>query len=163
MVEDEPGVGRKIAVDPDPADHLMEHHELLGEAALRYSYAIGVGDPNVFDDHKLVYEIVQEKSYRFPKGRYAVLIKDYNKPLEDGPLYIDVTGPNGEQIEVPRVKFHTARYQIRAGEWWGKGMPDDMISSQNVLNSVDSMAVDSFERMGFPSLSHAESLNLQGP
>jgi hypothetical protein len=67
LVEDEPGEGKRIVVDPDPADHLMEHHELLGEAALRYSYAIGVGDPNVFDDHKLVYEIVQEKSYRFPK------------------------------------------------------------------------------------------------
>jgi hypothetical protein len=154
-----------MKIDPDPSDELMEHHELLGEAALRYSYTIGVGDPNIFDDHKLVYEVCQDKSYRFPQGRYAVLVKGLSKPLEDGPLYIEVDHPSasGQKIEVPKVKFHTARYKIRAGEWWGKGLPDDLISSQNVLNATDAMIIDAFERMGSPNMLIPQETNAQGP
>jgi len=152
-----------IKVEPDPTDEILQHHELLGEAALRYSYNISVGDPSVYDDHKLVYEICQEKNYRFPQGRYLVVIKGLDKPLEDGPLYITVNGPEGQTIEVPKVKFHTARYKIRAGEWWGKGLPDDLISSQNVLNATDSMIIEAFERMGSPNMSIPQDINAQGP
>lgn len=157
-----PDVISQVAPE-DPVD-LMREHPLLGEWDLvgRFDHALDAG---IFDHHVRVYELVAEPTHRFPKGRLIRIIgKRQGLIVENRDLVVDLEDENGEKVaHTPLVAFASARWKVRQGEFWGKGLPDDIISPQNRINGIDSQSIDARERMGSPNLMIPDDADLQGP
>ena len=147
-------------IEPENPDDMMRWHPILGEWSFIGNYS-STRDSAIYDDHVLVYEVCQEKSYRFPEGRYIVMTK--GKVLEDSELYIKVPTVDGKIKEIAKVQYSSAHFKLRPGEYNGKGLPDDLISPQNRLNGIDAQTIDARERMGSPNMLLPESVNVQGP
>lgn len=147
----------------DPVD-LLREHPLLGEWDIvgRFDHALDAG---IFDHHVRVYELVAEPTHRFPRGRLIRIIgKRQGLVVDNRDLVVDLVDEAGrEMAKTPLVCFASARWKIRQGEFWGKGLPDDIISPQNRINGIDSQTIDARERMGSPNLLMPEDAELQGP
>jgi len=151
-------------VNPEDPVDLLREHPLLGEWDIigRFDHALDAG---IFDHHVRVYELVAEPSHRFPRGRLIRIVgKQQALIVEDRDLVEDMTDEQGKKVaQTPLVKFASARWKIRQGEFWGKGLPDDIISPQNRINGMDSQIIDARERMGSPNLLMPEDSDLKGP
>lgn len=147
-------------IQAETPTELMRVHPMLGQWTLlgRYDSAL---DSGIYDHHCRIYEVHAEKSYRFPEGRSIVLAG--NTILENGPLYKTVQLADGRSISAPKVRYATARYKVRHGEFWGHSMVDDLISPQNQVNGIKAQMIETRERMGSPNLLVPEDSDLQGP
>lgn len=146
-------------VEPDDPVEIMRYHNLLGEWALIGRFDRGM-DSGIFEDYVLVHELISEKSYRFPEGRRIVVAGGV--VLFSGPLYRTVQGEDGP-VSVPTVKYATATWKRRIGEFWGQSLVDDLVSPQNRLNAIDAQITEARERMGTPNIMVSESMELTGP
>jgi len=157
-----PDLAAKVQPE-DPVD-LLREHPLLGEWDIvgRFDTALDAG---IFDNHVRVYEMTVEPTYRFPKGRLVRIIGEQQAlVVDDRDLVIDLTDESGKKIaHTPLVMYASARWKVREQEFWGKGLPDDIVSPQNRINGIDSQTIDARERMGSPNLLIPEDADLQGP
>jgi hypothetical protein len=144
---------------PEDPYELMRWHPLLGEWSLlgRYDSAT---DSGVYDNHVRVFETYSDKSMENPMGHAMIICCD--QVLESVPLYEQVQ-VGEDTYDIPRAKYTAARFKTRHGEFWGRGLVDDLISPQNRVNGTDSLAIDVMERMGSPNLLVSEGMNLKGP
>jgi hypothetical protein len=150
-------------IEPEDPVELLRDHPILGEWDYMGRYDVGL-DAGVLDQHVRVYEMYQEPTYRFPKGRAIVIIgKTQNLVVENGDLIKEVTGADGKTACVPKVCFASAVWKPREGEFWGKSLVDDLISPQNRINGIDAQVIEARERMGSPNLIVPEDADLQGP
>jgi hypothetical protein len=148
---------------PEPAEEMMREHPLLGEWDIvgRYDYALDAG---IYDNHVRVYELYAHPSYRFPMGRSIVVVsRSQNFIVENGPLNREVSDDQGRTFSVPKTQIQSAVWKPREGEFWGKALPDDLISPQNRVNGIDAQIIEARERMGSPNLIVPEDADLQGP
>lgn len=144
---------------PDSPYELMKYHPVLGEWQLLGRFDARM-DSNVYDNHCRVYELHAKPSYRFPKGRSIVIAGDV--VLEDGELVREVKTKYGT-LRVPRVLYAGARFKAVPKHFWGRGLPDILISPQNRLNGIDSQTIEARERMGSPNILVSEDMDLSGP
>lgn len=151
-------------VEPEDPVDLLREHPLLGEWDIvgRFDHALDAG---IFDHHVRVYELVAEPSHRFPRGRLIRIVgKNQGLIVENRDLVVEMTAEDGSKVaQTPLVSFASARWKVRQGEFWGKGLPDDIISPQNRINGMDSQIIDARERMGSPNLLMPEDADLKGP
>lgn len=121
-------------------------------------------DFGMLDSHKFVDEIIELPSYRHPMGRYIVCSDD--ERFEDGPLLIEamVKRLDGKQVKlhVPRIQCNIARYKIRPGYFFGGTKVENAISPTNRMNSMDSMVMEGYQRMG-PYIFIPKDMFLTGP
>jgi hypothetical protein len=151
-------------VEPEDPVDLLREHPLLGEWDIvgRFDHALDAG---IFDHHVRVYELIGEPTHRFPNGRLIRIIgKRQALIAENRQLVVDLEDTTGKKVaHVPLAMIAGARWKIRQGEYWGKALPDDIISPQNRINGIDSQTIDARERMGSPNLMIPEDADLQGP
>jgi hypothetical protein len=146
-------------ITPEDPYSLMRWHPLLGEWSLLGRYDSGY-DSGIYDFHARVFEVHIDKSMDNPMGHTLVICND--KVLESVPLY-ETIEVGEDTYDVPRCKYTAARFRKRHGEFFGRGLVDDLISPQNRVNGTDSMAIDVMERMGSPNLLVSEGMALKGP
>lgn len=150
-------------IEPEDAVDLLKDHPLLGEWDIVGRYDSGY-DGGLMDNHVRVFELIQEPTYRFPKGRYIVIIgREQGIVVRNGDLNREVTGEDGKTACVPEVLIAGGVWKPREGEYWGKSLVDDMLSLQNRINGIDSQLIEARERMGTPNLMMPEDADLQGP
>lgn len=73
-------------------------------------------------------------------------------------LVVEVQGENGF-VQVPRVKYHFARFKRIPRNFWGRSFVDDMIPLQRRLNELDAQMIDLRER-GKPNMWTPEGTEL---
>ncbi len=146
----------KGKISPEDPRELMKNHPVLGEWDF-----IGRYDPrhdaDLFANHVMVYEVWQDRNWRFPDGRGFVLVGDCSEPAYDGPLYKS----NGA-VSCPIVKYAGANWEPKHLEIWGKALPDDLISPQNRINMLDALELDAIGRTGSPNMIAPSGSNLNG-
>lgn len=146
----------------DPFD-LLKEHPMLGEWDILGRWDTGY-DSGLMDNHVRVYELIQEPTYRFPLGRYIVIIgRNQNMVVRNGDLIRQITDDDGNTASVPEVLIASAVWKTREGEFWGKSLVDDLISPQNRVNGIDAQTIEARERMGSPNLLVPEDADMQGP
>lgn len=143
-------------VDPQEPQELMRNHPIFGEWDVLRRYDPKL-DADMFPCHVMVYEVWQDKNYRFPDGRGFVLVGDCTTPAYDGPLYKSM-GP----VSVPIVKYAGANWKPKHLEIWGKGLPDDLISPQNRINMLDALELEAIGRTGSPNMLIPEGSAVDG-
>jgi len=150
-------------VEPEDTYELFREHPLLGEWDIAGRYD-GHLDSGLYDNHVRVYDLIGEPCMRFPKGRFIRVIGKSQGliPVNDH-LIRSVATPDGEQAEVAVQQVCSAIWKPRSGEFWGKALPDDLISVQNRINGMDAQTIEARERMGSPNLMVPSDANLQGP
>jgi hypothetical protein len=150
-------------VEPEDAVDLMREHPMLGEWDIvgRYDHSY---DSGIFDHHVRVFDMIAEPCMRFPKGRFIRQIGQEQGliPINDELVRV-IPGENGEEVGVPVQSIQSAVWKPREGEFWGKSLPDDLISIQNRINGMDAQIIEARERMGSPNLMAPSDSNLQGP
>jgi hypothetical protein len=150
-------------VTPESPEELLRNHPLLGERDIIHRWDYGF-DAGIYDHHVRVYELYHDPSYRHPEGRHLVIIgKKQNLIAENTGLQQTLELPNGEKASVPRVMLTAAVWKEREGEFWGKALPDDLISPQNRINGMDAQTIEARERMGSPNLLIPDDADLEGP
>lgn len=149
-------------IDPEDPVELMAEHPILGEWDLMGRFDTGY-DSGLLDNHTRVFELIHEPTYRFPKGRYVVIVgKRQSVVVKNGDLIREVTDQDGT-ASVPVVCVASAVWKQREGEFWGKSLVDDLVSPQNRVNGIDAQVIEARERMGSPNLMMPEDADLQGP
>lgn len=149
-------------VEPEPPEELMRSHPFLGEWDIigRFDYGFDAG---IYDHHTQVFELYHNPSYRHPEGRKIVIIGQRQALIaHNGPLMQRIEDESGT-AEVPEVMLTSAVWKRREGEFWGKALPDDLISPQNRINGMDAQTIEARERMGSPNLLIPEDADLEGP
>jgi len=150
-------------VEPESPETLMREHPLLGEWDIlgRYDYSL---DSGVYDHHVLVYDLFALPSYRFKKGRAIRIIGTTQQLIaRNEDLIREVQGEDGSEAYVPTDLVASAVWKPREGEFWGKTLPDDLLSPQNRVNGIDAQTIEARERMGSPNLMVPDDANLDGP
>lgn len=146
-------------VQAENPKELMRNHPVLGEWDIFQRYE-PKHDADLFSDHAMVYEVWQDRNWRFPQGRGFVLIGDCPVAAYDGPLY---KRAQGSQVEAAIVRYAGANWEPRHMEIWGKALPDDMISPQNRINMMDSLELEAIGRMGSPNIIFPDGCGTNGP
>lgn len=140
-------------IDPDPVSELLYDDPILGNWDLLGSWNASY-DAGVLDNHANADELVQLPSFRHPRGRYVLCSK--NKVVLDEDLLeeseVEGDSGQGEAMYVARVNVSVSRYKIRPTELWGTNLPEEVISPQNRLNTMDAQIVEERERLGGVSL-----------
>lgn len=150
-------------VEPEDAYDLFREHPLLGEWDIAGRYDNHM-DSGLYDNHVRVYDLIAEPCMRFPKGRFIRVVGAAQGLIAtNGPLIRSVDSLDGTTAEVPVQAVYSAVWKPRSGEFWGKGLPDDLISPQNRINGMDAQTIEARERMGSPNLLVPSDANLQGP
>jgi hypothetical protein len=150
-------------VDRESQEQLFHQHPLLGDWDIvgRISSA---QDSGIYDHHCRVYTMYADPCYRLPEGRLIVMLGDTQEIIvEDDTLIRSITDQKGNTLKSPRALVVSANWKSRAGEFWGKGLPDDIISPQNRINGIDAQVIEARERMGSPNLLVPEGADLVGP
>lgn len=143
------------AIEPEDPYELLRWHPVYGEWDYVGNYSSEI-DSNIYDNHARVYELHAEKNFRFPEGRSIVIIGE--TVVYNGPLYRTVDGRS-----VATVKYAAAVFKLRPGEFFGRGLVDDLISPQNRLNGMDAQIIEARERLGAPNIIATESMDFHGP
>ena len=143
-------------VEPEEPRKLIENHPVLGEWDISRRYD-STYDADMFPNHAMVYEVWQDRNYRFPEGRGFVLIGDCEVAAYDGPLY-----KKQGAVSVAIVKYAGANWEPKHREIWGRALPDSLISPQNRINMLDSLDLDALGRMGTPNMILPEGCSVDG-
>lgn len=147
-------------IAPDDAMELMREHPLYGEwDFMGFNSAYDTG---IYDNHAKVYDLIAEPTARYPKGRRIRLIGSQFKVARNDELIREVDTEDGP-AKVALSMFTSAIWKSRDGEYWGKTLPDDIISVQNRLNGIDAQTIEARERMGSPNVMVPSDANLDGP
>ncbi len=168
---------------PEEPSELLRLHPVLGD--WHYSGAYDPSsDAELFDNHILLREVTVEPfiekfteetkgfmkeagfavpsipadSYFANDGRRYLVAG--NKVLHEGPLFVPYVDHEGKKRKVREVTLRSARYKYRLGEFWGVGLPDDMISPQNRINARDSQWIETVDSMGSPNLRVPDDMEL---
>lgn len=150
-------------IQPEGPEELLREHPLLGEWDYWNRYDYGY-DSGVYDNHVRVYELYHDACARHPEGRSIVIIgKRQSLIAENGTLVHKSVDDKGRSAVVPRVMIQTALWKEREGEFWGKALPDDLVSPQNRINGIDAQVIEARERMGSPNLMIPADSDLEGP
>lgn len=149
-------------VEPENPEVLLREHPLLGEWDIteRFDYALDAG---IFDHHLRVYELYSDPCRAYPKGRYIIVLNRQQALLARNEELLAEVEDEGETAFVPKVMVASAIWKPREGEFWGRGLPDDLISPQNRVNGIDAQIIEARERMGSPNLLMPEDASLEGP
>jgi hypothetical protein len=150
-------------LEPEPSKELFEQHPFLGnwDVVGRYHDLL---DSGIYDNHSRVYTLYADPCARYPMGRILTIVGERaNLVVEDGDLIQSTTDRFGVTLNCHKGIVASANWKNRKGEFWGKGLPDDLISPQNRLNGIDAQTIEGRERMGSPNLMVPEGANLQGP
>lgn len=150
-------------VQPESPEELLRNHPLLGERDLMSRWDYGF-DAGIYDHHVRVYELYHDPCYRHPEGRLLTIIgKKQNLIVENTGLMQSLELEGGEKASVPKVMITAAVWKEREGEFWGKSLPDDLISPQNRINGMDAQTIEARERMGSPNLLIPDDADIEGP
>lgn len=150
-------------VDRESQEELFHQHPILGDWDI-VGRVNSVQDSGIYDHHCRVYTLYAEPNYRFPDGRHIVVIGDKQELIvEDDDLIREVSDQKGNTLKAPKAVVVSANWKSRPGEFWGKGLPDDIVSPQNVVNGIDAQTIEARERMGSPNLLVPEGAELTGP
>ncbi len=149
-------------VEPESPEELMRFHPFLGEWDIigRFDYGMDAG---IYDHHTQVYEMIHYPSFRHPEGRKIVVIGHKQALIAENTGLVHRIEDQTGTAEVPSVMFTSAVWKEREGEFWGKGLPDDLISPQNRVNGMDAQTIEARERMGSPNLMIPDDADLDGP
>jgi len=150
-------------VEPEEPQDLLREHPTLGEWDIVGRYDTSY-DGGVYDHHVRVYDLFAEPSMRFPDGRYVRVIGENQGliPINDS-LVRRLEGADGQEVVIPTHIAASAVWKPFEGVFWGKGLPDDLVSVQNRINGMDSQTIEARERMGSPNLLAPSDANLTGP
>lgn len=149
-------------LSPEEPEELLRNHPLLGERDMisRWDYGFDAG---IYDHHIRVYELYHDPCYRHPEGRLLTILgKKQNLIVENTGLLQHLETEDGD-ANVPKVMLTAAVWKEREGEFWGKALPDDLISPQNRINGMDAQTIEARERMGSPNLLIPDDADLEGP
>lgn len=149
-----------IDLKPEDPQELLSRHPTMGYGGIFNSYSSSV-DSGIYDTHVTIYEIVAEKSYRFPQGRYICIAgqgPEGGKVLKSGPLYREVNG-----VEVATVKYAVAVHTPQHRIIWGRSVIDDLVSIQNQVNGIKSQIISARETLGSPNILCTENMDLSEP
>lgn len=150
-------------VERESPEVLFRQHPLLGSWDIvgRLQPTL---DGGIYDSHARVFTLYADPCFRFPEGRAITIVGGTQElVVENGVLQRSVTDQRGNTLSCPKGMVATANWKSRAGEFWGKGLPDDLISPQNRINALDAQTIEARERMGSPNLMVPEGADLQGP
>ena len=135
-------------IEQDSINDLLYSDPILGEWAVLGQWS--PHDVGILDNHANIDELVEQPTFRNPKGRYVMCTQ--NKVIEDAVLLESATLVNAkgksEEVFVARAQEAAARWKIRPGEFWGTSLPDHIISPQNRLNGLDAQMVEARLRAG---------------
>ncbi len=153
-------------VKPEDPYQLMKDHPILGEWQFAGNYNSHY-DSGIFDYHARMYEIIHEPGgKRYPQGARVVMIADHVAEVQ--PLFRKTMlklAPNEPEVEAeaPIVAVSVARFKMRMSEFFGRGLPDSLISPQNRINGTDAQAIDLVDRWGSPNVWVPEGMEITGP
>lgn len=145
---------------PEDPQELLSRHPTMGYGGIFNSYSSSV-DSGIYDSHVTIYDIVAEKSYRFPQGRLIRIAgqgPEGGKVLFSGPLYREVAG-----VEVATVKYAVAVHTPQHRLIWGRSVVDDLVSIQNQVNGIKSQIISARETLGSPNILATENMDLSEP
>jgi hypothetical protein len=150
-------------VEPERPEVLLREHPLLGEWDITERFDLAL-DAGIFDHHLRVYELYREPSRSDPKGRLIVMLNRNQALLaRNEELMAEIEDEDFGTAMVPKAMIAGAIWKPREGEYWGRGLPDDLISPQNRVNGIDAQIIEARERMGSPNLLIPEDSSLEGP
>ncbi len=149
-------------VEAEDPTELMEDHPLLGEHDILGRYDLSM-DAGMYDHHVRVYELYADPSYRFPQGRAIRIIGARQKLIARNENLIKEFSFNGAAVQVQTDLVTSAIWKPRRGEFWGKTLPDDLLSPQNRVNGIDAQTIEARERMGSPNLVTPAGCEMVGP
>ena len=153
-------------VKPEDPYQLMRDHPILGEWQFAGNYNSHY-DSGIFDHHARMYEIIHDRgSRRFPDGARVIMFGDKVAAVE--PLFRKtkiemVPGEAPIEASSPIVNVAVARYKLRMSEFFGRGLPDSLISPQNRINGSDAQAIDLVDRWGSPNVWIPDGMEITGP
>lgn len=149
-------------VEPESADDLMREHPLLGEWDIvgRFDYGLDAG---IYDHHVRVYDLYHDPTVRFRQGRMITVIGGTQKLIARNDKLVRKVGEGSEYACVPHTQVAAAVWKPREGEFWGKTLPDGIISPQNQINGIIAQTIEARERMGSPNIFAPRDSNMQGP
>lgn len=120
-----------------------------------YNLSTGI---EAFYNHAILKEIVilpRPNVRGLERGAQFAVVGDQVARRE---LIVEVEGENG-WVQVPRVKYHFARFKRIPRNFWGRSFVDDLIPLQRRLNELDAQVVDLRER-GKPNMWTPEGTEL---
>lgn len=149
-------------IEPEDPSELLQQHPILGEWDILGRYNADL-DSGTYDHHVRVYDLFADPSFRFPKGRAIRVIGERQQLIaRDDVLIRDIQiGDKTASVQTDLVV--SAIWKPRRGEFWGKALPDDLLSPQNRINGIDAQTIEARERMGSPNLMIPEDADLKGP
>ncbi len=155
-------------LQPEDSYELMRDHPILGEWQFAGNYSSEY-DSGIFDYHARMYEIIHEPGgKRYPEGARIVMVGD--QVAEVQPLYRKTKlqlDPRGiappVEAESPIVSVAVARFKMRMSEFFGRGLPDSLISPQNRINGMDAQGIDLVDRWGSPNVWVPDGMEITGP
>lgn len=149
-------------IEPEDPSDLLQQHPILGEWDILGRYNVDL-DSGTYDNHVRVYDMFADPSYRFPKGRAIRVIGETQQLIARDDVLIRDIPIQGRTVSVQTDLVVSATWKPRRGEFWGKALPDDLLSPQNRINGIDAQTIEARERMGSPNLMIPEDADLKGP
>lgn len=133
-------------LSPSGEWEVYRHHPVItGYWGLAY------GIEGVWANHLPLDRYYGKPSMEFPRGRAIVMAG--RRLLYDGALLIEGT-------DIPVADVRWAQWEIREGEIWGKPLAEDLISSQDNINSTLSQDMDRRQKYTTPKVILHEGMNL---
>jgi uncharacterized protein YbdZ (MbtH family) len=149
-------------VQPEPQEVLLQEHPLLGEHDIIGRLDVAM-DAGIYDHHARVYDLYHDPSYRFPQGRMITLIGGTQQLIARNDKLVRTITEGNESANVPHTIVKAAIWKPREGEFWGKALPDDIISPQNQINGIIAQTIEARERMGSPNIFAPADAEISGP
>jgi hypothetical protein len=112
-------------------------------------YNLSTGMEAYYNHAKLKEVIVQPHSH-IPGLEKGAIFASVGDKVARKELMVSVPGEDGP-IDVPRVKYHFARFKRWPKNFWSRTVVDDIVPIQRRLNELDSQVIDIRER-GKPNM-----------
>lgn len=141
-------------IKPEAPQNLMRQNPLYAEpmlsGAMGYNISTGLES---FANHARFQEAVIRPQPHIPgleRGAIFYRMAEGTRVIRRE-LMVEVEGEEGKFKEIPRVKYHFARFKRIPKNFWGRTFVDDLVPVQRRLNELDSQVVDLRER-GKPTM-----------
>jgi hypothetical protein len=149
----------KDKLAPESAQDLIRLNPLYAEPILSgflgYNLSTGL---EAFYNHARLKEVVILPRPNVKGLERGVQFAVCGEQVARRELVVDVQGEQG-WTQVPRVKYHFARFKRIPRNFWGRSFVDDLIPLQRRLNELDAQVVDLRER-GKPNMWTPEGTEL---